>query len=115
MQRRHPMQGITTAENLQVPWHQLKPPDEAFIPVQNPLNARIVLVRGGSQGGAVLEGTPLLGILNREGDGVVVGVEMPRKSVAFLGEIDDDIRQRVAITMEVRLDRKSTRLNSSHT
>src|SRR5579871_1129966 len=101
--RRHPVQRIAPLEDLQIAWLQAQGADEALIAVQHRLHAGIVFVGRRSQTRAVLEIAAGLRVLDRQGHGVVVGVEMPGKAAARLGQVDDHVGQRVGIGKEPRL------------
>jgi hypothetical protein len=102
-ERRDPMQRVAALKDLQVSRLEPQRPDQPLVAVEHGRHARVVLVGGAAQMRAVFKIAARLGVLDGQRHGVVVGVEMPGKTIAGLGQVDDDIGQRISIAIEARL------------
>ena len=96
-QRGDAVQRVATLEDLQVAGLEVERVYEGLIAVEHLGDAVVVLIRRRAQVRAVFEFTTRFCVLDGQGDGVVVGVEVPRKAVAFLRKIDDHVRQRIGM------------------
>ena len=101
-QRRDAVQRITALEYLQVTRLQAQCAHQTGVAVQHRLHAGIVFVGRCAQVRTVFKVAATLGVLQRQRDSEVVGIEMPRKAVAGLGQIDDHVSQRVGVRKKAR-------------
>jgi len=97
------VQRVSALEDLQVAWLQVQRAYERAVPVEHGLDAGVVLVGRRAQMWAEFELASRFSVLDRKGDGVVVGVEVPGETVSFIGSVDNHVGQRVGVTEEVLL------------
>ena len=101
--RRHLVQRIAPAEDLQIAGVQYERAHTIALAVQNRFHSFDILVVGSARVRHIFEGAAVLAVLNGNGHRVVVGVEVPWESAAGFDDIDDDIGERVSVAMELFL------------
>ena len=94
------MKGVSTLENLQVPWNEINGPHGCRPAVEDIGDGIETFIGRGSQIRRIFEYAAVIPILDGKRDSEIVGVEVPRKPVSLFDNIDNDIRKRISVAKE---------------